>query len=137
MRTEKTSKDKIKREQTTIRLPVDLKEGLQQEADRRGMEKLHLPTIHIENTGSLTKVFLNGEEVEGVVSIAFSHSVYEHKSFPTVKIELMADKVHLGTHQIFDLPAIYHPYYVSSDKLVGAGVLTEDQLNDLLEKGLL
>ena len=121
----------------TIRLPADLKGELQQEADKRGMEKLHLPTIHIENTGSLTKVFLNCEEIEGVVSIAFSHSVYEHKSFPTVRIELMADKVHIGTHQIFALPDIYHPYYVSSYKMVEAGVLTEDQLNALLEKGLL
>lgn len=101
------------------------------------MEKLHFPTIHIENTGSLTRVFLNGKEVDGVVSIAFSHSVYKHKHFPTVKLELMADKVHIGTHQIFDLPDIYHPFYVSSDKLVEAGILTEEKLNDLLEKGLL
>lgn len=101
------------------------------------MEKPQFPTIHIENAGSLTKVLLNGEEVEGVVSIAFSHSVYEHKSFPTVKIELMADKVHIGTHQMFDLPDIYHPFYVSSDKLINAGVLTIDQLNELVEKGML
>ena len=125
------------REQMTIRLPADLKGELQQEADKRGMEKLHLPTIHIENTGSLTKVFLNGEEIEGVVSIAFSHSVYEHKSFPTIRIELMADKVHIGTHQVFDLPDIYRPYYVSSDKLIEAGVLTYDQLNELVEQGKL
>lgn len=101
------------------------------------MDKPQFPTIHIENTGSLTKVLLNGEEVEGVVSIAFSHSVYERKSFPTVKIELMADKVHIGTHQIFELPEIYHPFYVSSDKLIEAGILTSGQLDELVEKGML
>ncbi len=125
------------REQTTPRLPAELKGKPQQETDQRGKEKSHFPIIHIENTGSLTKVFLNGKQIDGVVSIAFSHSVYEHKKFPTVKIELMADKVHIGTHQIFDLPDIYHPYYVLSDRLVEAGVLTEEQLNDLLEKKLL
>ena len=101
------------------------------------MEKPQSPTIDIENTGSLTRVFLNGEEVEGVVSVAFSHSVREHKSFPTVKVELLAEKVHIGTHQVFDLPDIYHPFYVSSDKLIEAGILTMDQLNELVDKGML
>lgn len=101
------------------------------------MEKPQYPVIHIENTGSLTKVLLNGEEIEGVVSIAFSHSVREHKSFPTVKLELLAEKVHIGTHQVFDLPDIYHPFYVSSEKLIEAGILTNDQLNELVENGVL
>ena len=101
------------------------------------MSKQTFPTIQIENTGTLTKVFLDGEEVEGVVSIAFSHSIHEYKKVPTVKIELMAEKVHIGTHQIFDLPDIYHPFYVSSEKLIEAGVLTIDQLNELVDKGML
>lgn len=101
------------------------------------MSKLPLPTIDIKNEGSLTKIFMDGKEVEGVVNITFSHSAHQNNRLPVVKLELLADKVHIGTHQVFELPEIYHPFYVSSDKLVKAGVLTEDQLNDLLEKGLL
>lgn len=101
------------------------------------MGKLPLPTIAIKNEGTLTKVFIDGKEVEGVVSVTFSHSIYQNNHIPVVKLELMADKVHIGTHQVFDLPEIYHPFYVSSGKLVEAGILTEDQLNALLEKGLL
>lgn len=101
------------------------------------MDKPESLTIDIENTGSLTRVFLNGDEVEGVVSVAFSHSVREHKSSPTVKIELLAEKVHIGTHQVFDLPDIYHPFYVSSEKLIEAGILTMEQLNELVEKEML
>lgn len=101
------------------------------------MGKLPLPTIDIKNEGTLTKVFINDKEVEGVASVTFSHSIYQNNRIPVVKLELMADKVHIGTHQIFDLPEIYHPFYVSSGKLVEAGILTDDQLNDLLEKGLL
>lgn len=101
------------------------------------MNKLPLPTIDIKNNGTLTKVFIDGKEVEGVVGITFSHSVYQNNHIPVVRLELMADKVHIGTHKVFDLPEIYHPFYVSSGKLVEAGVLTNDQLNELLEKGLL
>ncbi len=101
------------------------------------MDKLPLPTIDIKNDGMLTKVFIDGREVEGIVSITFSHSIYQNNHVPVVRLELMADKVHIGTHQIFELPEIYYPFYVSSDNLVKAGVLTNDQLNDLLEKGLL
>ncbi|MCI9059042.1 MAG: hypothetical protein HFH52_04585 [Lachnospiraceae bacterium] len=101
------------------------------------MNKLPLPTIDIKNNGTLTKVFIDGKEVEGVVGITFSHSIYQNNHIPVVRLELMADKVHIGTHKVFDLPEIYHPFYVSSGKLVEAGVLTNDQLNELLEKGLL
>lgn len=104
------------------------------------MEKLPLPTIHIENNGSLTKVFIDGKEVEGVVSVTFSHSAYQNDRIPVVRLELMADKIHIGTHQVFELPDVYRPFYVSTNKLIETGVLTEAQeaqLDELLEKGLL
>lgn len=108
---------------------------LQKEADTK--RKLKLPIIHIVNKGSLTKVCVDGKELRGTTSVEFSHSIHQNKAFPIVKIGLQAEKVCIDTAQVFALPEIYHPFYVSVDKLVKAGVLTYEELNRLLENGSL
>ena len=95
------------------------------------------PNIHIVNKGSLTKVCIDGKELDGVTSIEFSHSIHQNEAFPIVKIGLRAENVCIDTAQVFALPEIYHPYYVSVNKLIQAGVLTEKQLNRLLADNLL
>lgn len=98
------------------------------------MEKL--PQVVIRNKGRVTKVFVDGEELKGVKSVQFSH-VARDTEFPAVSIELLAEQLRLETAQIFALPEVYRPYYVSSDKLVELGILTQNQLDELLSRGLL
>lgn len=96
----------------------------------------NLPSVRIENRGALTKVYVDGEELHGVKSIEFLHDKTV-KSFPILKIELLAESISIDTNMVFELPEFYHPFYVASDKLIEAGILTNDQFNELLEKGLL
>ena len=96
----------------------------------------NLPSVRIKNRGALTKVYVDGEELHGVKSIEFLHDKTV-RSFPILKIELMTECITIDTAQVFELPEIYHPFYVSSDKLIDAGFLTLDQLNELVDKGLL
>lgn len=96
-----------------------------------------LPQIMIQNKGSFTKVFVDGKELNGVKSVSFLHNSQENNRIPILKIELLAEQICLDTAQIFDLPDVYHPFYVSSSKLIQLGILTEDQFNECLEKGLL
>lgn len=90
----------------------------------------------IRNKERVTRVFVNGKELEGVKSVKFSHDAM-HERFPVISVELLAEQICLETAQIFALPEVYRPYYVSSDKLVENGILTGDELNELLNKGLL
>lgn len=94
------------------------------------------PSVHIENKGVVTRVYVDGKELNGIKSIEFLHSK-SINSRPVLKIELLAERISIDTAQVFELPEIYHPFYVSTDKLVQAGVITNDQVNELLEKGLL
>ena len=98
------------------------------------MEKL--PQVVIQNKGRVTKVFVDGEELKGVKSVKFSHCARDTEP-PVVNIELLAEQLRLETAQIFALPEVYRPYYVSSDKLVELGILTQNQLDELLSRGLL
>lgn len=100
------------------------------------MNKRDLPTVRIENKGSVTKVYVDGEELNGVRRVEFSHDKTV-KDFPVLKLDILAERVSIDSPQIFDLPEIYHPFYVSSSKLIDAGILTLDQLNKLVDKGLL
>lgn len=95
----------------------------------------NLPSVRIENRGALTKVYVDGEELHGVKSIEFSHKAINSQR--TLKIELLAESISIDTNMVFELPEFYHPFYVASDKLIEAGILTNDQFNELLEKGLL
>lgn len=95
-----------------------------------------LPRIVIQNKGRVTKVFVDGEELKGVKRVKFSHGALDTE-FPIVNVELLAEQIRLETAQIFALPEVYHPYYVSSDKLVELGILKQSQLDELLNKGLL
>lgn len=97
---------------------------------------MELPQIVIKNEGPVTKVFVNGEELKGVQGLEFSHA-RQHSSRPILKIALLAEQVCLETSQVFALPEVYHPFYVSAEKLVGLGILTDEQLNDLVKKKLL
>lgn len=94
------------------------------------------PTVHIENKGVATKVYVDGEELKGVKNIEFSHDKAKD-SLPVLKIELLAESISIDTVQVFELPEIYHPFYVSADKLIKAGILTGERLNELLMEGLL
>ena len=95
--------------------------------------RLSFPKIHIENKGRVTKVYVDGKMLNGIRSINFLHNG-EKDGRPILRIELLAEQISIDTAQTFDLPEVYRPYYVSSDKLVSAGILTYDQLNNLLEK---
>ena len=97
---------------------------------------LPFPIIKIENNGCCTKVYVDGKELNGVKNISFLHDRGKDDC-PILRIELLAEQISIKTSQIFALPEVYHPFYVSSDKLVNLGILTYDQLNDLLEKKLL
>lgn len=99
-------------------------------------EMKKLPKILIQNKGRVTKVFVDGEELNGVKSVSFSHNARD-EGLPDVNIELTAEQICLETAQIFALPEVYHPYYVSSDKLIELGVLTRSQFEELLNKELL
>lgn len=98
------------------------------------MEKL--PKVVIRNKGRVTKIFVDGEELKGVKSVKFSHGALDTE-FPVINIELLAEQLRLETAQIFALPEVYRPYYVSSDKLVELDILTQNQLDELLSRGLL
>lgn len=98
--------------------------------------RLPLPQVRIENKGSVTRVYVDGNELNGIRSINFLHD-REMSDIPVLRMELLAEKVSIDTAQVFELPEVYHPFYVSSDQLVRLGILTYDQLNDLLEKKLL
>ena len=80
----------------------------------------------------ITKIYVDGVELNGVRKISFLHN-RGRDAYP----ELLAEQICLETAQIFALPEVYHPYYVSSDKLVKLGILTHSQLNELLNKKLL
>lgn len=95
-----------------------------------------LPAVHIENKGAVTSVYVDGKRLKGVKNIEFLHDKTA-RNFPVLKIGLMAERVTIDTAQVFELPEIYHPFYVSSDKLIEAGILTLNQLNELVDKGLL
>ena len=97
---------------------------------------LPLPKVRIENKGSVTKVYIDEEEMNGVKSVSFSHDRGTSDP-PVLRMELLAERISIDTAQMFDLPEAYHPFYVSSDQLIHLGILTLDQLNDLLEKKLL
>ena len=92
--------------------------------------------VVIRNKGRVTKVFVDGEELKGVKSVKFSHGALDTE-FPVINIELLAEQLRLETAQIFALPEVYRPYYVSSDKLVELDILTQNQLDELLSRGLL
>lgn len=100
------------------------------------MEKLNLPDVTIKNNGAITTVFVNGKEIEGVRNIEFSHD-REKDSLPVLKIGLLADRVTIDSPVLPDLPETYHGHYVSAHKLIKAGVLTLDRLNELLKQDLI
>ena len=97
---------------------------------------LHLPKVHIESKGCVTKINVDGVELNGVRKISFLHN-RGRDAYPVLRIKLLAEQICLETAQIFALPEVYHPYYVSSDKLVKLGILTHSKLNELLNKKLL
>ena len=84
----------------------------------------------------ITKIYVDGVELNGVRKISFLHN-RGRDAYPVLRIELLAEQICLETAQIFALLEVYHPYYVSSDKLVKLGILTHSQLNELLNKKLL
>lgn len=97
---------------------------------------LDFPVVRIENKGSVTHVYIDGEDLKGVRSIQFVHDKSK-SSRPVLRGDLFAERIILDTALVPELPEIYHPYYVSTTKLEEAGILAIDQLNDLLKKGLL
>lgn len=106
------------------------------EAVKSEEKGLKLPNIRIENKGCLTKIYVDGKELDGVRSVNFVHD-REKDDLPVLRIELLAEQIAIDTAQVFALPEVYHPFYVSSDRLVELGVMTYDQLNDMLEKKML
>ena len=100
------------------------------------MENLNLPKVTIKNNGAVTNVFVDGKEIRGVRGIEFLHN-HEKDHLPVLRISLLADQITIDTPVLFDLPEVYWPHYVSTDKLISAGVLTQDRLNELIEQGAL
>lgn len=94
------------------------------------------PKVRIESKGCVTKIYVDGVEVNGVRRVSFLHDK-ESDACPVLRIELLAEQITIDTSQIFALPEAYHPFYVSADKLIKLGVLTNEQLNTLLERKLL
>ena len=97
------------------------------------VEKLNPPSVCIENEGSITKVYVNGKEIEGVTGIQFVHDKNAYGDWPKMSIELMTQKVTLKTRQVPELPEFYAPFYVAIDDLLEAGIITEDRLEKFLE----
>ena len=95
------------------------------------MEKEIFPKVLIENTGKLTRVLIDGEEVKGVTKVQFTHDPNTGDPFPRLCIELMASQVTLNTMQIPALPEIFAPFYVPLQKLVDAGKITEEEIEGL------
>ncbi len=100
------------------------------------MENLNLPKVTIKNNGAVTNIFVDGKEIRGVRGIEFLHN-REKDHLPVLRISLLADQITIDTPVLFDLPEVYWPHYVSADKLISAGVLTQDRLNELIEQGAL
>lgn len=75
-----------------------------------------------------------GKEIKGIRNIEFSHSRYQNDHLPVLKIELLADKLTIDTAQVFRIPEAYYPYYISSNALIEAGILTLDELNKLMNE---
>lgn len=71
--------------------------------------KNKLPTVHIENDMAFTKVFINGEQVEGVQFVEFKQSVED--DFPTLRLHLLCDRVTIDGGFIPQLPKAYRGFY--------------------------
>lgn len=67
--------------------------------------------IEIINRGMLTHLYLNGKEIEDVISVSFEHN---GGIMPTLKIQLHSD-VKIDTDVLPDLPDIYKKYYVKKE----------------------
>ena len=95
------------------------------------MGEFKLPQVSIESKGAFTKVFINGKEVEGVTRVQFIHDRNDHGSLPRLSIELLTEKITLKTDQVPALPEIYAPYYIATQELLAAGIVTENELENL------
>lgn len=107
--------------------------GREYEGKELEENRLQAPQIHIQNHRGVTKVYVDGKELRGVTRVEFSHACKE-SNFPVLKVDLLAEQICIDSAQIFALPDVYHPYYVSADKLMELGIITLEQLNELLEK---
>lgn len=119
------------------------KMGKEQVIDGKSHMKKHkqediFPQVEIKTTDTITKVFIDGNEVRGVGRIEFVHDRNtEESSIPVLRIDVIAARMSIDTALVPELPAPFRGFYVSSRKLENLGIITNDQLNDLLGKGLL
>lgn len=100
--------------------------------------KIHFPHVQIKNEGPVTEVYVDGTKLAGVESVKFVHDPKHSANHqPTLEIRLLTEKITIDAPVGPSLPEIYHPAYVSSWKLVEAGIITLDELNQLVMDGLL
>lgn len=84
--------------------------------------------IRIKTGGIHAEVTINGKTIEGVREYTFTH---EAGKLPQLQLSMVATDITVETKQIPALPAPYNEFYVSRQKLVEAGFVTEEQLNVL------
>lgn len=82
------------------------------------------PKIVIKTNGIQAEIYVNGKKLEGVRGYSFVHNAQEP---PQLQILLKAVDVTVETTLVPELPEIFKPFYVSKDKLIASGILTEEQ----------
>lgn len=109
-----------------------------EKAEKKELEKraFALPAVQIRNDGCRTSIYVEGKKLEGVTRLEFIHDAKDGH-IPKLRLDLMADPLCIDSICIPDQPERYFPSYVSTLKLEEAGVLTLEELNELLAKGVL
>lgn len=96
-------------------------------------KKSCVPEIKIVTDGCLSHVYINGKEVEGVLSWKMKHDRNKcGEELPVLELEISACKTTIDTIAIMELPDIYKGLYVSASDLHKTGKFTDKELSELL-----
>ena len=87
------------------------------------------PEIVIKTDGIVnTEVFINGEKLDGVISVRFFHSYQRNSGIPSLQIDLDATNVRLDTKMLPALPEPFRSHYLP------IGALMEFIPKEMVEK---
>lgn len=87
-----------------------------------------MANIRIVTVGMFTRVFIDDKEVDGIRKIDFSQ---EPGKVPTVKLDLLADKMTIDSPALLALPEVYQGSYEHKKVAVSAGTETAEYTNGL------
>lgn len=65
--------------------------------------------VEIKSEGTMTHVFVDGNEIHGVTHLSFERKVDDE--IPILKLELLADNMTIDSQVMLDLPEVYKAFY--------------------------